>query len=418
VAQQGWHFRHRVGSLPVGPSGLGFLAGRPLFDVFRMYFGSCFDADDFSWAASGPNAIINMVLALFWLVIIGVPVSWHKCKGGVEVDWIGYWVDYGRFEVGLSEVRTAWIAKWVREVLVKQSVLIREFGEVLGRLGFGSAVCENTRPFLGPIYAWVTALPKGAFLQIPAVIQLILGFLLQVYSDGPIRVSCGTWQEPQEELFRADAKAEGDDVAIGGWLCAGGLAPADAPWFAMKITRKFAPWAFKHGEPFRAIASLELLATLICIIAFVESGLVEATTGLAVLGSIGGSTDNQGNSFLINKMMTTKFPLVAVLMEIAARLNKSGKTLNLTWTPRGQNAEADELSNFIFKSFDPAKRIDISLESIDFLVLHQALKQGEELYSLVEEAKTKKRPAPCSGPSMAQAPTGRYKRLRERDPWG
>jgi hypothetical protein len=115
---------------------------------------------------------------------------------------------------------------------------LRELGEVLGRLGFGSTVWENTRPLLGPIYAWVTALPKGALLQIPAVIQLILGFWLQVYSDGPIRVSCGTWQEPQEELFRADAKAEGDDVAIGGWLCAGGLAPADAPWFAMKITRK------------------------------------------------------------------------------------------------------------------------------------------------------------------------------------
>jgi hypothetical protein len=160
------------------------------------------------------------------------------------------------------------------------------------------------------------------------------------------------------------------------------------------------------------------LTTLICIIAFVGSGLVEATTGLAVLGSIGGSMDNQGNSFLINKMMTTKFPLGAVLMEIAARLNKSGKTLSLTWTPRGLNAEADELSNFIFKSFDPAKRIDISLETIDFLVLHQALKQGEELYSLVEEVKTKKRPAPCTEPPVAHAPARRHKRLRERDPWG
>jgi hypothetical protein len=57
-----------------------------LYLMFQDVFWQLLFADDFSWAASGPNAISNMVLSLFWLVIIGVPISWHKRKGGVEVD--------------------------------------------------------------------------------------------------------------------------------------------------------------------------------------------------------------------------------------------------------------------------------------------------------------------------------------------
>ena len=35
---------------------------------------------------------------LFILVVIAVPLAWHKVRGGVEAEWIGYWLDLGRFE--------------------------------------------------------------------------------------------------------------------------------------------------------------------------------------------------------------------------------------------------------------------------------------------------------------------------------
>ena len=55
--------------------------------------------------------------------------------------------------------------------------------------------------------------------------------------------------------FRADAKAEGQLVRIGGWECVGARRPADARWFAVELTRKSAPWAFSKGDPFRTIAA-------------------------------------------------------------------------------------------------------------------------------------------------------------------
>ena len=74
----------------------------------------------------------------------------------------------------------------------------------------------------------------------------------------------------EPERFRADAKAEGDVVGIGGWECRNrhGPVPAvEARWFAIHLDRTIAPWVFRRGEPFRQIASLELLGTFLCYLA-------------------------------------------------------------------------------------------------------------------------------------------------------
>ena len=66
------------------------------------------------------------------------------------------------------------------------------------------------------------------------------------------------------ERFRTDAKAEGDDIGIGGWRV-DERGTKYSRWFAIKLTRANAPWAFRAGEPFRTIASLELFGTLLCV---------------------------------------------------------------------------------------------------------------------------------------------------------
>ena len=43
---------------------------------------------------------------------------------------------------------------------------------------------------------------------------------------------------------------------------------AKCRWFSVKLDRKNAPWVFESGEPYPAIASLELLGTLASIVAF------------------------------------------------------------------------------------------------------------------------------------------------------
>ena len=78
------------------------------------------------------------------------------------------------------------------------------------------------------------------------------------------------------ERFRTDAKAEGDLVTVGGYqsfTVAGSAIPhKDAKWFYMKLDRTSAVWFFARAEPFRAIASLEPIGTmlglmlLVCVI--------------------------------------------------------------------------------------------------------------------------------------------------------
>ena len=58
-----------------------------------------------------------------------------------------------------------------------------------------------------------------------------------------------------------------------------------------------------------------------------------------------GATDNQGNSFVVSKFMSTKFPLTLLLMELAEQLRSRGLELHLTWLPREMNQPPDDLSS-------------------------------------------------------------------------
>eukprot|EP00969_Alexandrium_andersonii_P026012 1135297-Alexandrium_andersonii.AAC.1 len=47
---------------------------------------------------------------------LGAPFSWAKLHGGIAYDWLGYWVDYGTFQLGFSEKRSTWIAGWLADL--------------------------------------------------------------------------------------------------------------------------------------------------------------------------------------------------------------------------------------------------------------------------------------------------------------
>ena len=74
-------------------------------------------------------------------------------------------------------------------------------------------------------------------------------------------------------------------------------------------------------------------------------------------------------------MLTTKFPLCAVFMELAAWVPKvsGGCRMCLHWVPRLQNCEAGELSNEVFASFDPATRVKLVMEEIEWIILREII---------------------------------------------
>eukprot|EP00973_Karenia_brevis_P055180 7672690-Karenia_brevis.AAC.1 len=57
-------------------------------------------------------------------------------------------------------------------------ILARRVVGALGRLGCAMNAVPSLRPFLGPFYAWTASLPGVASVRLPAMLRLILVFLV------------------------------------------------------------------------------------------------------------------------------------------------------------------------------------------------------------------------------------------------
>ena len=117
--------------------------------------------------------------------------------------------------------------------------------------------------------------------------------------------------------FLADAKTEGQHVCVGGWECFGRCLPGASTVVLAGADAGPAPWAFGRGEPFKAIAALELFASLLSLMIFSPGWKKQLGGGGEGSVVISGFTDNAGNEAVLNRLMTSKFPLVVILTELA-----------------------------------------------------------------------------------------------------
>ena len=311
--------------------------------------------------------------------------------------------------------RKDWLIDWLKSAIDDNAVLVRNVSEVLGRLCFAAQAVSMIRPFLGPCYAWVASIGLDTFMQLPVGLKVIFRFLIRLLDESNGRELIKPITSKAPLIFRADAKAEGTDVALGGWLCHPG-GTRESKWFAVQITPGNAPWAFWAGEAFRTIASLELFASLLCLMIFAPEddsfGVLRFT----------GETDNRGNSFVVQKLMSTKYPLNVVLMELAMQLHQKGIALNLEWVRRELNQEADDLSNFRFDDFQKENRIEVDLDSFKFILLDEFMKSTGELYKKVASAReAKKRDLAARGAPSIQTKGKKRplsEKLKQKSHWG
>ena len=125
-------------------------------------------------------------------------------------------------------------------------------------------------------------------------------------------------------------------------------------------------------------------------------------------------TDNRGNGSALNKLMSTKFPASAVLMELATYTKRMGMKVLVGWTPRAGNREADALANGDSSLFDPRRRVQLESD-VQWEVLDQALRRGREAESESATARAEKRlPDRASKRMKKRKPT---EKLRVTDPW-
>jgi len=385
-------------------------------------------ADDFKLEVTGGNYAAGLLSALWVLILLDIPISWEKVRGGTSFTWVGYELNLRSHTLGLSQSRAQWLCDWMDKVCADKQVLMSDFIAALGRASFGFGALEYDRPFLGPLYAFAALHPPGAVRVVPTYVLLLLHYLA-----GRLRTRrafpCAVRKQWRAEGPRLDAKAEGSLATVAGWLpTAGPGGEVDtrcSPWFMVELTPVTAPWAYaRGGQPFRVIATLEALAVLLCVIAF-EPWLsapsragggtgVGTAPGLGAVARLPTLTDNKGNTFALNRLASSKFPLCAVAMELAAQLERLGLTLDLGWAPREWNAEADALTNGRFAGFAAERRVAVDLRTVQWAILPAMLEAGAKFFNEVKQLKEKR------GNSGAAAPHRKKRReeaLRVKDPW-
>ena len=369
-------------------------------------------ADDGWVVATGKYFWRKLLYWLFILELLEVPISWKKVKAGTTVQWIGYTLCVQTFRKGIAEKKFRWVEDWVRRHLASGGATGREVKAALGRLTFVAGALQMLRPFLGPLFAWSAILRGGAFAKFPDAVHMLLKFIESCVREEPMTVARSV-AFSAEEVFRVDAKAEKDKIVIGGWESYGVSSTKEARWFSVELTRRNAAWAYVKGEPFRAIASLELTAILVALILF---GNGAKWTGRRTKMHITGITDNLGNAFLVHKFLSCKFPLSIVLMEVSCQLRRLNLEMDLGWVPRDQNTQADALTNSSFEDFDSSRRIVVDFESVEFIVLRELMEEAGKLDEDIKLVKSSKE-AKQDKSARERSPRKRRGEMKWKDPW-
>ena len=234
--------------------------------VFILIF-----VDDLHIASGGRQRWRQIWRFIAAMEMVGTPFSYRKFRGGFTSDYVGYWVDYSRFEIGISERRAAWLIEFVKKLEGDQWLIMpRRYKEFHGRLGFTAQVLPWLRPLLAPGYAWLSAINRASTVKVPELVALVCVFIKQKLLDGLRKTPCVAEEVNRGELFRTDAKCERGQIVLGGWLLGADADPKKADWFSLDISPEQAPWLFK-GEDFEsswASTSAELLASLVALKTF------------------------------------------------------------------------------------------------------------------------------------------------------
>ena len=360
--------------------------------------------DDLEFMAANKQERLAVTLAVFYMKLLGLPFKTAKFRGGWEVEWIGLFTNYKTYAMGLSPNRTKWLVDWIDRVKSGATVSLADVERGIGRINFAVTALVYEKPFLGPLYMWLCAIrkePRKTYTA-PWAVRIILTWIKQRLLATDALQIVPELKESQGEWFRSDAKAEEGLAVIGGWECLNNTPPKKARWFSIRVEEAWAPWVFaKANDPKRVIASLELLGTILCLIYFGDRINSDKLGTIAITGS----TDNQGNAYVAQKLLSTKWPLTISLMELVEQMRCRKVELYLQWVQRDSNVEADALTNDDYSAFEPCNRVEIDGSKIPWAVLPLVMAESQLVYE--DMVRVRERPCKRQGP----------KARKSDDPW-
>ena len=118
---------------------------------------------------------------------------WSR-QGSVQVEWVGYLIDYARFEMGITESRAKWCTTWLRDKVRERRVALGELREGLGRLVFVSGPIEHISPILRPLFAWASAGSRFVRPQLPTMLFILMEFLATELETSHM-LGCREWSK-------------------------------------------------------------------------------------------------------------------------------------------------------------------------------------------------------------------------------
>ena len=140
-------------------------------------------------------------------------------------------------------------------------------------------------------------------------------------------------------------------------------------------SRRFSVGFRQRQETSQIISTLEALAVLLSLKLFAAPQPDGQKRRVTILPTW---TDNRGNGSALNKVMTTRYPSSALVMELAAEMKKGSVRAQVEWTPREFNREADALANGDSSQFSPGLELRVEPHTLKWHVLDRALALGLE----------------------------------------
>ncbi len=121
----------------------------------------------------GERKFLHLWIWVLAFELVGTPFGYHKFKGGLVSNFVGFHLRYDLCQVGISDKRGEWLCGWVDQVSSKNFVVAtRDFSEFLGRLGFVSQLLTWMKPHLAPLYSWAAAVAPGTVGRLPETVIL------------------------------------------------------------------------------------------------------------------------------------------------------------------------------------------------------------------------------------------------------
>lgn len=288
------------------------------------------------------------------------------------LTWIGFHLDSKLGATGLNPDKLEVLLQLLRTV--RDAALISEsvFKPIPHKLSWATMALESLKPLLQPLFAFSASFVKDR-MAVPSLVKPTVDCFINILTHSPMYQSA----EFRHSVARtgatdASGKKKARTCGIGGWFCHGTSSKARAYWFMYTFNPTTLEWAFDRDEDsFRRIAALELFATAVYIkmlISILGLGVRAQPTQrpYAARLTIPGITDNQGNSNLLARLYTKRWPGAAVLMEIAQDLVTHDLAIDVEFAPREDNTWSDALANGNAAGFDTTRRYNPDISAATY----------------------------------------------------